>query len=281
MWVIWTLVFFAVLGWLGYAWLAALLSKYQHTRESSLVFLVLAALALLFGSRIANQIAPAWSFGPRAAVAVGVGFTAFVLFSFLAVNIWCSLLTRRFDEKIASFEEEEDVTLRRLDAMRWKAIREAEYPSRPETEAGRPKAESDETVELRKIVESWEQGGGAARIRSLKVLEWREEIAGRTAASLDDEIRKLEEEMPTETDEGRREQSKAKVALLKLTIRERAEPPPRPETDRSERIRPRMPEDELTLRERLQSIHAGIQCERAARAEFVRQRVRLSWRARK
>lgn len=277
MWVIWTLVSFAVLGWLGYAWLAALFTKYQHTRDSVLVLVALAALALFVGSRVALQIAPAWAFGPKAAVAVGVGFTAFTLFSYLAVNLWCSLLTRKFDERIATLEEEEDSILRRLDALRWQAIRQAEYP--PGTQAeGAAGGEPDETAELRKTVERWEQGGGAARIRSLKVLEWREEMGGKTVAALEEEIHALEQEISSETDEARRDQSRAKLALLKLALKERGGDS---RTDEPVKVgtRPRMHEDEAALRDRLQTIHAGIQDQRAARSEFVRQRIRLTWRA--
>jgi hypothetical protein len=280
MWVIWTLVCFAVLAWLGYAWFAALLTKYQHTRDSVLVFLVLAALALLTGNRIASQIAPAWTFGPKSAIAVGVGFTAFTVFSFIAVSLWCSLLTRRFDEKIASLEEEEDTILRRLDSMRWKAIRQADYSIRPDGGQGHATGEEDPASELKNVIERWEQGGGAARIRSLKVLEWREEMAGKTAAALEEEVKALGQEMLTETDETKKEQSRAKAALLKLEIREKGEIA-RPETLAPERSKPRMPEDEVTLRGRLQAIHAEIQGQRSARSEFMRQRIRLSWRARK
>jgi hypothetical protein len=277
MWILWTLVSFVVLGWLGYSWMGALFTKYQHTRESISALLGLGALAILSGARIAQQIAPAWTMGPKAAVAVGVGFTLFSLFSFIAVNLWCSLLTRRFDERIASLEEEEDSILRRLDAMRWRAIRQSEFPA-ADLSPGKPKPVEDEASALRRVVERWEEGGGAARIRSLKVLEWREEMGGKTPAEMKEEIASLEKESLAETDEVKREQARAKAALLRLSVLEKEEPPGE-EAREVPAGKAKMAEDEASFRARLQAIHGETQAQRSMRSEFLRQRIRLSWRA--
>lgn len=277
MWVFWALIFIAVLGWLGYAWSVALVTKYRHTRDSVLVFLVLSALSVLLGHRVANQIAPAWSLGPKTVIAAGVAFTAFTLFSYIAVNIWCSLLTRGFDEKIAFLEEDEDAVLRRLDALRWRAIRQAESPVESAPLSGVSRDEVDKARQEERILESWEHGGGAARIRSLKVLEWREEIAAKPASLIKEKIGVLEDEMKKEGDESKKEQVRARLSLLRLSLREKEEVP-REESSREDRQGQRMPDDEVSLRERLQTIHSEIQGQRTAKAEFMRQRIRLSWR---
>ncbi len=275
MWIVWTLICFAVLGWLGYAWIAALVTKYRHTRDSLLVFLILASIAIFCGVRVANQIAPGWTLGPRAAVVAGIGFTLFNLFSFIAINLWCSLLTRSFDDKIASLEEEEDAILRRLDAMRWRAIRQNEYTGHPEPEE-KGKNE-DESAILKKELESWEQGGGAARIRSLKVLEWREDAAAKSLDAVKQDLSTLMQESLEEQDESKREQAKARAALLRLTILEREGAAKEPQA--KEKAAPKIAADEASMRERLQAIHNEIQNQRASKSEFMRQRIRLSWRA--
>ena len=122
--------------------------------------------------------------------------------------------------------------------------------------------------------------GGAARIRSLKVLEWREEAAGKTLPAIKDEIALLQKEVLEETDEAKREQARAKAALLQLSVAEK-EGPPRPEVPEKPAVRPAMPEDEASARERLQAIHVETQIQRSMKSDFVRQRVRLSWRATK
>lgn len=277
MWIIWTLVCFSVLAYLGYAWIAALMTKYQHTRDSLLVLLVLGALAAFSGQRVADQVAPDWTFGPKAAIAAGVGFTIFTLFSFIAVNLWCSLLTRSFDDKITSLEDEEDAILRQLDTMRWQGIRQSEYPARSESEGGQDKAR-DESSSLKKTVESWEQGGGAARIRSLKVLEWREDAKSKPLDAVKKDVLALEEESRNEPDEAKREQARARAALLKLALVEREGGPAEVASPESA---PKLPGDGAPSRERLQAIQSEIQSQRSAKSEFMRQRIRLSWRASK
>lgn len=273
MWIVWTLVGFVVLGWLGYSWVAALFSKYRHTGESVGVLSALAAASAYSGWRVTDQIAPGFSIGPKIALTLGIGFTVFCLLSFISTNIWCSLLTRKFDERLAELEEEEDVILRRLDAQRWQAIRKVE-PSEPI--ANRPKAE-DEASELRRVVETWEQGGGAARIRSIKVLEWRQEMAEKTARELRAEVAALQKEMAAETDEVRREQAKARAALYTLGAMDKEGPAQKQDAERQ--ARPAMSEDEASSRERLQAIHAEAQTQKRLKAEFMRERVRLTWRS--
>jgi len=279
MWVMWALVSLAVLAWLGYSWFAALVTKYEHTRDSAVVFAVLGAASLYCGVRVAAQIAPAWAAGPKSAIVIGVGLTLFAAFSFIAVNLWCSLLTRRFDESIASLEEEEDLILRKLDAMRWKAIRQSEHLLAAKPSGSMPDRQEDEPSVLKRSVEKWEQGGGAARIRSLKVLEWREELSDKSVEALEAEVESLQSEIRSESDEAKREQAKAKMALAKLLILEKSGPKPS-DTSAAYGEKPSPSQDEAGLRQRLQEIRAEIQSRRAERSQFLRQRIRLSWRIR-
>ena len=277
MWIIWTLVSFAVLAYLGYAWISALLTKYEHTRDSLIVFALIGVSSVFLGVNVANQVAPGWTVAPKAAIVAGVAFTLFTLFSFLAVNLWCSLLTRRFDDKITSLEEEEDGILRHLDSSRWRAIRQGEHPGHV-AQASRQAKVDDERAALTRTVEGWEQGGGAARIRSMKVLEWRESLAGQSDESLREDLHNVEMEARNDPDEARREQARAHAALLNLEFLNREGPPkevPPPEPAQ------KLPEDEGKARERLQAIQGEIEAQRKAKAEFMRQRIRLSWRAAK
>ena len=182
-----------------------------------------------------------------------------------------------FRSKIASLEEEEDGILRRLDSSRWRAIRQAEYPAHAE-QASRQAKVDDERVELTKFVERWEQGGGAARIRSMKVLEWRESLKDKSDEALREDLRNVEMEARNDPDEARREQARAHAALLNLEFLNREGPPkqaPPPEPA------PKLPEDEGKARDRLQAIQGEIEAHRKSKAEFMRQRIKLSWRAAK
>ncbi len=277
MWIIWTLVGFAVLAYLGYAWIVALVTKYQHTSDSLAVFAVLVAISVFLGINVANQVAPGWTLGPKSAIVLGIAFTLFTLFSFIVVNVWCSLLTRKFDDKVSTLEEEEDSILRRLDSSRWKAIRQAEHPAYAEHTSAQAKFD-EERAALTRTVELWEQGGGAARIRSMKALEWRESITGKSLEVLQEDLRNVDMEARNDPDDSRREQARAHAALISLEILAREGPPVKvPEPAQS----PRLPEDEGKARERLQAIQGEIEGQRKAKAEFMRQRIRLSWRAAK
>lgn len=275
MWIVPTLVGFVVLAWLGYAWMNALFVKYEHTSESVALLAVVAAGSLLSGWKTAGAIAPGWSIGPKAAVTLGVGFSLFSLFSFMVVSLWTSLLTRRFDEAAAVLDEEEDSILRKLDAMRWDSLRAAGEVR--DKGPGEELRRQNPREELRRIVEVWEQGGGAARIRSLKVLEWQEEAAAKSAQEVKDDIRSFGIEMSMESDETKKEQLRARLAVSKLALIDK-EPAPT-ETVARKDPKPEMGADEAAMRERLQEIHRELQTARNAKAQYLRNRVKLGWRA--
>lgn len=275
MWIVPTLVGFMILAWLGYAWMSALFVKYQHTLESAAVMVAIAVGSLYSGWGIALSIAPGWSAGPKAAIALAVGFTLFSLFTFLAVSLWTALLVRRFDEQTAALDEEEDRILRRLQAMRWDSYRsEAQgMEAAPSEEAPLP----DPREDLRKTIETWEQGGGAARIRSLKVLEWREEASAKTTDEIKEDIRSLEIEAAMESDEAKKEQTRVRLAVARLVLMEKE--PTVPDRPARRAPKPEIKADEAAMRQRLQEIHRELQAVKNAKAQYLRSRVKLGWRS--
>lgn len=275
MWLVPTLLGFAVLAWLGYAWMSTLFRKYQHTRESAAIITLIAAGSLYSGWRTASSVAPGWSFGPKASIALAVGFTLFSLFTYLVVSLWTALLTRGFEDRIAGLDEEEDSIVRRLQAMRWESYKRSSGDSLQNVPDS---ARTDDPAgDLRKTVESWEQGGGAARIRSLKSLEWREEALAKTPEELKEDIRSLEIEAGMEADEARREQVRARLAVVRLALMEKE--PPVSEHPARKAPPPEIKADEAAMRQRLQEIHREIQSVKDAKDRYLRSRVRLGWRS--
>lgn len=275
MWIVSTLVGFAVLAWLGYSWMSALFAKYRHTRESATAIVLIGAGSLYSGWKTATSIAPGWSFGPKAAIAFGVGFTLFSVFTFIAVNMWTALLARHFDEEAARLDDEEDSILRNLQAMRWESYKSAE--GRDEVEPRDEARRTDPKEDLRRAVEVWEQGGGAARIRSLKVLEWREEFSCKPAHDVRDDIRSFEIEISMETDEARKDQIRARLALATLALLEKE--PPAPERAARKPSKPEIGADEAAMRRRLQEIHSELQAVKSAKTQYLRSKVKLGWRS--
>jgi len=275
-WIVPVLVGFVVLMWLGFGWLSSLLKNYEHTPESAAVFGIVAVASLYAGWRAAGSVVPVWSAAARLFVALVAGAILFSLFSFMIVTLWMAFLTRRFDDAIAALEDEEEFILRSLESMRWQAWERAYERSQGSLGTEEVQVAEDPRDELRKTVEVWEQGGGAARIRSLKVLEWRDEALGKDFQDLKAEIAAVEREERLETDEAKREQLKARLAVYRLVLYEKE--PPRVQAVRTEPER-EIKADEPALRQRLQEIHRELQRLKFEKTQFTRSRVRLGWRS--
>jgi hypothetical protein len=274
MWIVPALVGFVVLMWLGIGWLSSLVKNYEHTLESAVTLGIVGAASLYSGWRTAGAVAPAWSIGARTGIALAAGLMLFTLSSFMVVTLWMAFLTRRFDEAIAALDSEEEFILRQLESMRWQAyVRSQELPDPQEVEPRAP----DPRDEWRKAVEAWEQGGGAARIRSLKVLEWRDETARKTPGELRDDILSLEREIDVEQDEAKKDQVRARLAVYKLALYEK-EPPLREHKVKTGPEK-EFKADETVLRQRLQEIHRELQLVKFEKTRFMRSRVRLGWRS--
>lgn len=284
MWLVWTLISFVVLGWVGYRWTKTLINKYEHTAESSIVLTILLILANYFSLRLTYVMAPVFSMWPRLILMLPLGLMMFVGFSYVTVNLWCSFLTRDFDERIGALEEEKDNLQRQVDILRWRHVTEGipldSYAQDRSLTKDHP-PDTDEIEQLREFVDNWQQVGGAARVRSIKVAEWKAQAENWEADRLIDEIRFLTAGTEEEADEIRREQMKARIAVFKIELQKRQE---------SHKVRME-PHDRVAvkgsresgpeaIRRRLQDIHGEIQLTEAQKRDFLRGKVRLTWRVR-
>lgn len=280
MWFVWTLITFVVLSWVGYRWTKTLITKYEHTTESIAVLVVLFILANYTGLRLTYVMIPVLNIWPRLVVMLPIGFIIFVGFSYVAVNLWCSFLTRDFDERMGVLEEEKDNLQRQIDMLRWRHVTQAPFDYPEEAELS-PEESSDEIQRLREFLESWQQVGSAARVRSIKVSEWKSQAEHWEDGRLKAEINLLKALAEEETDESKREQMKARLAVFEIQLRSRershkrsAEIQDRVAGERSKEIGPE------AIRRRLQDIHAEIQLVEGQKRDFLRGKVRLGWRVR-
>ncbi len=316
MWVFLALAGLVVSAWFGVAWLGKLLTKYEHTVESRLVFSSAALLSLYVGWRAVRHAAPSWGTLPAIGAALLYGFAMFCLISFAAMKLWLAVLTRPEDEKIERIEDEEDRLLRKLETLRWQAAQRplstsrAETP-RPDRDAGRSEdskasGEEDDDSALRRFVATWEQEGGAARIRSLKVSEWRDEASKMTdaeLAALTNRAGATEPSMPNVAGPGTNEQQKVRRALYVLEINSRVSAKVAGARSQSEaagtpatRVRSTAPmpgptpgpvqgpttessqEEQMAMRQRLQEVHKEIQMARSEKSQLLRGKIKLTWR---
>lgn len=285
MWLLWTVIIFVVLGWVGYRWIITLITKYEHTTESIIILIALLMLATFLGLQLTYVMAPIWGVVPRIVLTIPLGFTMFIGFSFVVVNLWCSFLTRGFDERIGMLEEEQDNLQRHLDILRWRHITEnmsSEYvQDKIHEEEHSPGANGDEIERLRKFVDNWQQVGGAARVRSIKVSEWKAYARKLETGEITDTIALLASEIEEQADEIKSEQLKAKMSILKLEIAERHKTDrPKAEPLTKELDGPRHQTKSEAIRRRLRDVHGEMQITEAQKREFLRGKVRLTWRVR-
>lgn len=278
MWFVWTLIAFVVLSWVGYRWTKTLTTKYEHTAESVAILTALFILANYTSLRLTYVMIPVLNTWARLVIMLPIGFIIFVGFSYVAVNLWCSFLTKDSDERIGALEEEKDDLQRQLEMWRWRHITQVpvEYPEPEQVAAA---VASDEIQELQEFLDNWQQAGGAARVRSIKVSEWKTEAESLEDARLKTEINLLKTQMDVETDAARREQLKARVAVLEIEFLSREERF-RKTTGPLDRVARNKELGPEAMRRRLQDIHGEIQLLEAQKRDFLRGKIRLGWRVR-
>lgn len=287
MWLLWVPIGLGVLGWFGYVWLKTLMTKYEHTRESVAILILLLAASVFLGFRMSFALAPEWSLFPRTGLTAALGFALFIVFSYVTVNIWCSVLAGSFDRKIEALEDEAAMIEQRLAVLRMAQLKEdsrtyvrgGDYRQSEEKDA----SQLDSLEDLRDFVDDWQQASGEARVRSIKVMEWKDEARLMSDQDLKDEAGALSLDIEDETDEIKKDQSIARLAVLKLEImlrdlrrssredgrkgaRERSKESPRSEMEH--------------LHKRLRDINGEIERIEAQKREFLEGTIRLSWRER-
>jgi len=287
MWLLWVPIGLGVLGWFGYVWLKTLVTKYEHTRESVAILILLLAASVFLGFRMSFALAPEWSLFPRTGLTAALGFALFIVFSYVTVNIWCSVLAGSFDRKIEALEDEAAMIEQRLAVLRMAQLNEdsrtyvrgGDYRQSEEKDA----SQLDSLEDLRDFVDDWQQASGEARVRSIKVMEWKDEARLMSDQDLKDEAGALSLDIEDETDEIRKDQSIARLAVLKLEImlrdlrRSSREDGRKGDRERSKES----PRSEMEyLHKRLRDINGEIERIEAQKREFLEGTIRLSWRER-
>jgi len=287
MWLLWVPIGLGVLGWFGYVWLKTLMTKYEHTRESVAILILLLAASVFLGFRMSFALAPEWSLFPRTGLTAALGFALFIVFSYVTVNIWCSVLAGSFDRKIEALEDEAAMIEQRLAVLRMAQLNEdsrtyvrgGDYRQSEEKDA----SQLDSLEDLRDFVDDWQQASGEARVRSIKVMEWKDEARLMSDQDLKDEAGALSLDIEDETDEIRKDQSIARLAVLKLEImlrdlrRSSREDGRKGARERSKES----PQSEMEyLHKRLRDINGEIERIEAQKREFLEGTIRLSWRER-
>ncbi|MBX5477104.1 MAG: hypothetical protein IRZ18_08305 [Clostridia bacterium] len=154
----------------------------------------------------------AWFLAPRRAASFAAWTIAFFLPLFLisayvTVHVLKREALRSIDEPLARLRRRLAHLQREFDEVTWEVRRlERSQPAAPE--------EDDPLAGWQRTVSTWEAQPGLARIRSLKVEEWREAYARMDDLALEAQRRALIAEVPG--DPAREEQRRVQIALVEI-----------------------------------------------------------------
>lgn len=192
------------------------LTRFAHTGKSRRTLgmeaggsLVFGALLVLLGFRVAlGVVALLW--------VLGVALPVFLIVAVGTVEVWRRRKLAAFDGIIRQLRR--DLQKRRddLDRLIWQ-MRDLERRTRATPPGDGPVSMSreGEAAVLRREVETWQGAGGLARIRALKVQEWRDEIDALDRAGLAARRRDLEAGLRDAVGD-RRDSLRAQIALVRL-----------------------------------------------------------------
>ncbi len=211
--------------WLVAIGLAALLlgvfrltTRYEYGPKSRRLLSLDAVGSLVGGLALARGVFPQTSGAYFYLAALGLALPLFVASAVVTVEVLRKGQQRAFDERLAALALREQALLRELDAVD-RRVR-AELQSRQEAE----RDGQDLELELeghRRRVEAWKHGQGVARIRSVKVEEWKAELEGLDPEDLAARRSALEAELAQAADDERRSQLEVRLALAALVAADR------------------------------------------------------------
>lgn len=210
---------FIVVAWLCLLGITHVSGRYRHTRKSKAAALALVPAAFAVARWLAPRIFPQLLESPYFSWwALGLTFPIYVTLLVALAEAWRLSKQRVFDEAIAGLEaRQEEVRIKLAEVRRALRQRELELRERQEMESRRRSS----AEELQREVDEWASVPELARIRALRVEEWRNEARGLSPEELAAEMRALEEEIGglrgsiKEADLDKRDQLKIRLLIMR------------------------------------------------------------------
>lgn len=251
------------------------LRRFHHTRASRRLLAAEGMLALAAGIAIAwygfAGLAPGW----RLAVGVLLALPVAALLGFVTVEAWRKLKLQRFDREIARLRRRVDGALDELDRVRWQLDRVRREQQRQEADE-QPREEQQRLLQRR--VEVWQGQGGMARLRTIKVRDWQQELRASGNDELAGRAQRLEQELRSVSDPEREETLRVQLALVELERHERRHRRPASAGARADAEAPRY--EDLRARksrfeDELRRLQEDLRRWEQRRAAFLRDRIPL------
>jgi len=268
---VWAIFGLVALGiWLLIAGATRLYTRFEYTKRSLWGLYVCAAVSLGLGTYVGTSLL---GLPPVFGVAVGFGISLalFIALASAMTEAWLSMKLARFDRTIEQLLDREYLEKTRLEDAREKVHGES---LKRQGSAQRTRDMVERRSQLVSAVDAWQQGGGIARTRSLKVEEWRRTYHAMDDTSLARERDRLKSEIqaaashPEAQEQAR--QLRTELAVLDLTVIDRH----MPAGDESPDIEGLFREEER-VKTSLDTIKVDIDEWRRKRSDFLGRKIRL------
>ncbi len=166
--------------------------RYQYTRKSQAVLAVAFALAWFLSYLADRALLPTVTGGYLAVASFLTALPFFVIFALVISEVWRKIKQRDYDREIGALHAREAAVRDRLAAIgeRLATLRDEE-----QSMAARARQASESADRLRAAIEQWQQGGGVARVRAVKVQDWQRQFASMDDAALDAVLARLRSEL--------------------------------------------------------------------------------------
>jgi len=253
-----------------------LTTRYSYGPKTRRLLTVEAVLSLLFGLGLARwAVFPDAEGGALVLAAAALGLGVFVFAALGTVELLRKAKQRVYDDVLVRLKEREQSLELEVEKLERRVRAEA---SRREVAQGVTRARDRRAEGYRRAVEDWVRAGGAARIRTIKVEEWKAELRSMDPPALAARQRELEEQLGRAPDPERRAQLEAMLALTNLVLEQTQAPPgtaggqatpAAPDADAS--VEDRLRE----LREELERVRADSACWRRHLSDFLSREIDL------
>lgn len=196
-----------------------LTARYLYGPRSSRALVGTALAAAAAGLLLAVLVFPGTRGVLRLLAAAGLSIPLFVLLALVLVEFLAKSRRKTYDEAIVALVRREQACRNRIGRIK-EAMQDLVQRQRGLEASGGDHL--PESKRLNAQVDGWLQEEGLARVRSLKVQEWREQLAAMDLAALAGHRQRLERELEgAGPDRERSEAIRVQVALLELSERAR------------------------------------------------------------
>lgn len=190
--------------------------RYKHSRRSRWAVAGTYAVSLGVSFGFVQVQWPGLDIGTRLILTIAGSLPFFLLLALGVLEAWRWSKLRAFNDRIHALRAELANAEELAHAVE---RRQQTVANRRDDLSGRHRGRLDELTDLRNRVAAWEEGGGLTRVRSVKIEEWRRQLAAMDAVAVATRRDELERELSQALTGGQDEAAdgfRAQLDLIRL-----------------------------------------------------------------